>query len=56
MLPNPITYTVDIDPAYIVNDWGTEEFIGTTVALGAHSLYGQNLRDKLRTDVLTIST
>lgn len=56
VLPNPITYMVDVDPTYIVNDWGTEEFTGTTVALGAHSLYGQNLRDKLRTDVLTIST
>lgn len=55
VLPNPITYTVDIDPTYIVNDWGTEEFVGTTVALGAQTLYGQNLRDKLRTDVLTIS-
>ena len=55
VLPSPITYTVDIDPVYIVNDWGTEEFIGTTVAVGAQTLYGQNLRDKLRTDVLTIS-
>ena len=56
VLLNPITYTVDVDPTYIVNDWGTEEFIGTAVALGAQTLYGQNLRDKLRTDVLTIST
>ena len=55
VLLDPITYTVDIDPTYIVNDWGTEEFIGTTAALGAQTLYGQNLRDKLRTDVLTIS-
>ena len=55
VLSEPITYTVDVDPTYIVNDWGTEEFIGATVALGAQTLYGQNLRDKLRTDVLTIS-
>lgn len=55
VLKTPVTYTVDIDPIYIVNDWGTEEFVGTTVALGAQTLYGQNLRDKLRTDVLTIS-
>ena len=56
VLPTPITYTVDIEPTYIVNDWGTEEFIGTTVPVSAQMLYGQNLRDKLRTDVLTIST
>lgn len=55
VLLNPVTYIVDVDPTYIVNDWGTEEFVGTTVALGAQTLYGQNLRDKLRTDVLTIS-
>ena len=50
-LPTPITYSVSTDPIYIVNDWGTEEFIGTTVPVGAQTLYGQNLRDKLRTDV-----
>lgn len=55
VLPNAVTYSVDVDPVYIVNDWGTEEFIGTSVAVGAQTLYGQNLRDKLRTDVLTIS-
>lgn len=56
VLDNPTTYIVDINPVYIVNDWGTEEFIGTTVNLKAQTLYGQNLRDKLRTDVVTIST
>lgn len=55
VLPTPVVYTVDVDPMYIVNDWGTEEFTGTTVGLSAQTLYGQNLRDKLRTDVLTIS-
>lgn len=55
VLLNPVTYIVDVNPTYIVNDWGTEEFIGTAVTLGAQTLYGQNLRDKLRTDVLTIS-
>ena len=49
------TYEVTVDPVYIVNDWGTEEFTNTTVPVGAQTLYGQNLRDKLRTDVLTIS-
>lgn len=56
VLPNTITYNIDVDPIYTVNDWGTEEFLGTTVPLSAQLLYGQNLRDKLRTDVLTIST
>ena len=55
VLPSAITYSVDIDPIYTVNDWGTEEFTGTSVALSAQMLYGQNLRDKLRTDVVTIS-
>lgn len=55
VLPDQITYTVLIDPMYTVNDWGIEEFTGTTVAVSAQTLYGQNLRDKLRTDVLTIS-
>lgn len=55
VLPNTITYNIDIDPIYTVNDWGTEEFLGTTIPLSAQLLYGQNLRDKLRTDVVTIS-
>lgn len=55
VLINPITYNVIVDPVYIVNDFGTEEFLNTNVPLYAQILYGQNLRDKLRTDVLTIS-
>ena len=56
VLPQSVTYTVDISPDYIVNDWGTEEFLGTEIPCTAQMLYSQNLRDKLRTDVLTIST
>lgn len=52
---SPIVYNIDIDSVYQVEDFGTEEFLGTTVPVGAQTLYGQNLRDKLRTDVLTIS-
>ena len=55
VLSSPIIYNVNVDSVYTVNDWGTEEFTGTEVALGAQTLYGQNLRDKLRTDVVTIS-
>lgn len=51
VLTTPISYTITIDPTYIVNDFGTEEFIGTVVPVVAQSLYGQNLRDKLRNDV-----
>ena len=40
---------------YTVADFGTEEFTDTVVPLYAENLYGQNLRDKLRTDVLTLS-
>jgi hypothetical protein len=57
VLPTPITYVVDIpnNGQYIANDFGTEEFVGTTVAVLANTLYGNNLVDKLRTDVLTKS-
>lgn len=56
VLPQQVTYSVNVAPDYIVNDWGTEEFLGTTVPVSMQTLYSQNLRDKLRTDVLTIST
>lgn len=36
-------------------DHGLERIEGTTVPVAIHMLYGQNLRDKLRTDVVTIS-
>jgi len=51
VLDTPVIYTITTSPVYIVNDWGTEEFIGTTVPVVAQTLYGQNLRDKLRNDV-----
>lgn len=44
-----------IDPAYTVSDHGIEFFTGTDTPFWASMLYGQNLKDKLRTDVLTIS-
>lgn len=55
VLPTEVTYTVSVNSTYTVNDYGTEEFISTTIPMGAQTLYGQNLRDKLRTDVVTIS-
>lgn len=50
-----ITYTLEVTSIYQVDDHGTEKFTGTTIPVEAELLYGQNLRDKLRTDVLTIS-
>ena len=52
VLNNPVIYSVDVDSIYNVNDFGTEEFLNTPVAVKAYMLYGQNLRDKLRTGVV----
>lgn len=49
------TFSFSLDGAYKVSDHGIEFFTGTTVAVEAEMLYGQNLKDKLRTDVVTIS-
>ena len=51
----PVVVDIQIAGQYTVNDHGLELFTGTSVAVEAATLYGQNLRDKLRTDVLTIS-
>lgn len=56
VLATPVTYTFESTGGiYNADDHGTEEFLGTSVPVVAEMLYGQNLRDKLRTDVLTIS-
>ncbi len=51
----PQVVGIQIAGQYTVNDHGMEFFGGTDVGVEALILYGQNLRDKLRTDVLTIS-
>lgn len=51
----PQVTAIQIAGQYTVNDHGLEFFGGTDVGVEALILYGQNLRDKLRTDVLTIS-
>lgn len=51
----PISYTISIDGEYTVSDHGMEIFNGTTVSVTASSLYGNDLKGKLRRDVLTIS-
>lgn len=51
----PVTYTITLDGGYTVSDHGMEMFLGTTIPLTASSLYGNDLKGKLRRDVLTIS-
>ena len=47
-----ITYNIsEISYAYRVSDFGTEQFIGTTLNLRANVFYQQNLKDKLRRSV-----
>lgn len=55
VLENPVTYNIDLDGEYTANDHGMEMFIGTSVPVTASSLYGNDLKAKLRTDVVTIS-
>lgn len=57
VLPTPIIYNLvnTVSSEYLVSDIGIEEFTGTVVPVLASTVYGQNLKDKLRRDVLTIS-
>lgn len=49
------TNGITIDGSYTANDHGNEFFEGTTVAVYVEVLYGNNLKNKLERDVLTIS-
>ena len=51
----PVVYTISLDGEYTVSDHGLEMFLGTSVSLTASSLYGNDLKGKLRRDVVTIS-
>lgn len=62
VLQSPISYKIppiinnkEVSSKYIVNDLGTEEFTDTTVSVNAENIYGENLRNKLKANVLTIS-
>lgn len=44
-----------VDGGYTANDHGLEWFVGTEIAVTANILYGNNLKNKLERDVLTIS-
>ena len=48
-------YSISISGEYTVSDHGIEMFIGSAVPVNASSLYGQDLKNKLRRDVVTIS-
>lgn len=51
----PAVYTISLDGEYTVSDHGEEMFLETSVPLTTSSLYGNDLKGKLRRDVLTIS-
>lgn len=55
VLETPVTTAITLDGAYTVSDHGIEYFTSTPVAVITETLYGENLKDKLRTDVLTKS-
>ena len=55
VLETPVSHVFQIANEYTVSDHGMELITGTEVPVNTYTLYGQNLRDKLRTDVLTIS-
>lgn len=50
-----ITNSITIDEEYTVSEHGLEWFAGSTVAVYSEILYGSNLKDKLRRDVVTLS-
>ena len=48
-----VVNTITIEAEYTCDDHGIEFFTGTTVPVCSEILYGQNLKDKLRRDVVT---
>lgn len=53
---SPVETAFSVDGEYTVSDHGIEYYDATTTTPPiTESLYGQNLKDKLRTDVVTIS-
>ena len=51
----PVVYSISVDGSFTASDHGMEYVTGTLVDVYVETLYGQNLVDKLRTDVLTKS-
>ena len=53
---NPVETPFSVDGSYTVSDHGLEFYTATTTTPPVtESIYGDNLKDKLRTDVVTIS-
>ena len=53
-MPDPVD--IDLDGSYTADDHGMEWFDDTSVPANTQIIYGENLIDKLRTDVVTISS
>lgn len=51
----PNTYSISVSGAYVASDHGIEFVDGTTIPVFIETLYGNNLKNKLERDVLTIS-
>lgn len=51
----PVTMVISLAGDYTVSDHGIEMFNGTLIPVTASALYGQDLKGKLRRDVLTLS-
>lgn len=51
----PVVTEVETDGNFTASDHGMEWFTGSDIDVPAYLLYGQNLKDKLRSDVLTVS-
>ena len=49
------TYTISESGDYVANDHGNEMFTGTSVPVYLETLYGENLKNKLERDVVTLS-
>ena len=55
VLETPVAVAFTLSNQVSAYDHGMEAFVDAGIPVYAHVLYGQNLKDKLRTDVLTIS-
>ena len=51
----PTVTSITIDEEYTVSEHGLEWFTGSSIELYAEILYGTNLKDKLKRDVVTLS-
>lgn len=50
-----VVNTITVEEEYTVNEHGIEFFDGSEIAIYSEILYGANLKDKLKRDVVTIS-